>query len=75
MFTNTFPTFSVQGVLVADSIEAGVMTNATGSVYVVMTGQGTLNFVYQTISGTPGTQEANIPSNTKAKRLTWIERR
>src|SRR5271166_6236709 len=75
VFTNTFPTFSVQGTLVSDAIEAGVMTNATGSVYVVKTGQGTLNFVYQTISGTPGTQEANIPSNTKAKRLTWIERR
>ena len=43
--------------------------------HVVTTSQGTANIVYQTISGTPGAQQLNIPSNTKAKRLTWIEHR
>ena len=31
--------------------------------------------LYQTVCGTPGAQQLNLPSNTKAKRLTWIERR
>ena len=77
VFTNTFPTFTnpKTGTVITDAIEAGVETNATGSVYVVNTSQGITNVVYQTISGTPGAQEVNIPSNTKAKRLTWIERR
>lgn len=75
VFTNSFPTFTKDGVLVSDSIEAGVQTNATGSVYIVTTAERTSNIVYQTISGTPGAQKINLPPNTKAKRLTWIERR
>jgi len=75
VFTNTFPTFTMNGTLITDPIEAGVATNAAGSVYVVSTPQGTANIVYQTISGTPGAQRINIPSNVKAKRLTWIEQR
>jgi type IV pilus assembly protein PilY1 len=76
VFTNAFPTYrDKNGVLITDSIEAGVQTNATGSVYVVTTPQGTSNIIFQTVSGTPGSQQVNIPSNTKAKRLTWIERR
>jgi hypothetical protein len=75
VFTNTFPSFTMNGTLVTDAIEAGVATNAAGSVYVVTTAQGTTNVVYQTISGTPGAQKINIPSNIKAKRLTWIELR
>jgi type IV pilus assembly protein PilY1 len=75
VFTNTFPTFTTNGVIVIDPIEAGVQTNAAGSVYVVTTAEGTSNVVYQTISGTPGAQRINIPSNIKAKRLTWIEQR
>ena len=75
VFTNTFPTFTMNGTLITDPIEAGVATNAAGSVYVVTTAQGTANVVYQTISGTPGAQRINIPSNIKAKRLTWIEQR
>jgi type IV pilus assembly protein PilY1 len=75
VFTNTFPTFTQNGVLISDSIEAGVQTNATGSVYIVTTAERTTNIVYQTISGTPGAQKVNIPPNTKSKRLTWIERR
>lgn len=75
VFTNTFPTFTMNGTVVTDPIEAGVATNAAGSVYVVTTAQGTSNVVYQTISGTPGAQRINIPSNIKAKRLTWIELR
>jgi type IV pilus assembly protein PilY1 len=75
VFTNTFPTFTQNGVLISDSIEAGIQTNATGSVYIVTTAQRTTNIVYQTISGTPGAQKVNIPPNTKSKRLTWIERR
>jgi len=75
VFTNTFPTYTKNGTLITDALEAGVETNATGSVYVVTTAQGTANIVYQTISGTPGAQRLNIPSNVKAKRLTWIEHR
>ena len=75
VFTNTFPTYTKNGTVITDSMEAGVNTNATGSVYVVTTAQGTTNIVYQTISGTPGAQQVNIPSNIKAKRLTWIEHR
>jgi type IV pilus assembly protein PilY1 len=75
VFTNTFPTYTQNGVLVTDSHEAGVQTNATGSVYVVTTTERTANIVYQTISGTPGAKKINIPPNTKSKRLTWIERR
>jgi type IV pilus assembly protein PilY1 len=75
VFTNTFPTYTQNGVLITDSLEAGVQTNATGSVYIVTTAERTTNIVYQTISGTPGAQQINIPPNSKSKRLTWIERR
>ena len=75
VFTNVFPTYTKNGTVVTDSIEAGVLTNATGSVAIVNTPQGITNLVYQTVPGIPGTQQPNIPSNTKAKRLTWIERR
>jgi type IV pilus assembly protein PilY1 len=75
VFTNTFPTFTRNGVLVTDSQEAGVQTNATGSVYIVTTAEHTTNIVYQTVSGTPGAQKIKLPPNTKSKRLTWIERR
>ena len=75
VFTNSFPTFTPNGVLITDAREAGVQTNATGSVYVVTTAERKSNIVYQTISGTPGAQKVNIPPNTKSKRLTWIERR
>jgi len=81
VFTNAFPTYTytnpVTGIstVVSDAIAAGVNTNATGSFYVVSTAENKTNVVYQTVSGTPGAQEVNIPSNTKAKRLTWTERR
>ena len=81
VFTNAFPNYMYTNpttnitTQVSDSVEAGVLTNATGSVYVVSTSEGKTNLVYQTVSGTPGAQQVNIPSNTKAKRLTWIERR
>ena len=70
-----FPTYSKNGTIITDSIEAGVLTNATGSVAIVATPQGITNFVYQTVPGVPGSQTVSIPSNTKAKRLTWVERR
>jgi type IV pilus assembly protein PilY1 len=75
VFTNTFSTFSPNGTVITDALEGGVETNATGSVYIVSTSEHTTNIVYQTISGTPGAQKINLPPNTKAKRLTWIERR
>jgi type IV pilus assembly protein PilY1 len=82
VFNNAFPTYTftnpVTGIstgVIADPTAAGVQTNATGSVYVVSTSEGKTNVVYQTVSGTPGAQQVNIPSNTKAKRLTWVERR
>ncbi len=74
-FTGAFPTYTKNGTLLSDATTAGVETNATGSVYVVQTVEGKLNIVYQTVSGTPGAQQLNLPTNTKAKRLTWIERR
>jgi type IV pilus assembly protein PilY1 len=81
IFNNAFPTFTFTNPttnitsLVSDPTAAAVQTNATGSVYVVNTTQGISNIVYQTVSGTPGAQQVNIPSNVKAKRLTWVERR
>jgi len=73
IFTNAFPTYTRNGVLVSDASAAGVRTDATGSVYTVKTVEGTSNIIYQTVPGTPGSQRVNIPSNTKSKRLTWIE--
>ena len=75
VFTNAFPTYEYNNLPVVDPIEAGIQTDATGSPYIVTTVEGTTNLVYQTVSGNPGAQQANIPPNTSAKRLTWIERR
>jgi hypothetical protein len=75
IFTNAFPGYTKNGTLVSDAAAAGVQTNATGSVYVVSTVEGKSNIIYQTVSGTPSSQQVNIPPNTKSKRLTWVERR
>jgi type IV pilus assembly protein PilY1 len=75
VFTNAFPKYTKNGTLVNDSTAAGVQTNATGSVYVVKTKEGTTNLIYQTITGHGASQQVNIPPNTKSKRLTWVERR
>lgn len=75
VFTNVFPTYTKNGTIITDAIEAAVQTNATGSVYIVNTPQGIANLIYQTVPGVPGTQQPNIPANTKAKRLTWVELR
>jgi type IV pilus assembly protein PilY1 len=80
-FTNAFPSYTYTNqstnvtTVVSDATAAGVQTNATGSVYIVNTNEGKANIVYQTVSGTPGAQQVNIPTNVKAKRLTWTERR
>jgi len=82
VFNNAFPTFVTNpapgnktGTLANDSSAAGVETNATGSVYVVTTKEGKANVIYQTVTGSPGSQQINIPPNTKSKRLTWVEKR
>ena len=76
VFANAFPNFvNPNGTVVNDPGAAGAQTNATGSVYNVITSQGTSYIVYQTIPGVPGTQNAPNPSITKSKRLTWIEQR
>jgi type IV pilus assembly protein PilY1 len=81
VFNNAFPTFTFTNpttnisTVVSNPTAAGVETNATGSVYVVNTVEGKANIVYQTVSGTPGSQQVVFPSNTLAKRLTWVERR
>jgi type IV pilus assembly protein PilY1 len=75
VITNAFPNYTKNGLLIVDPIAVGVQTDATGSVYVVGTAEGTTNIVYQTVSGIPAAQKINVPNNTKAKRLTWIERR
>ncbi|HWX26261.1 MAG TPA: PilC/PilY family type IV pilus protein [Steroidobacteraceae bacterium] len=74
-FTKAFPGYTKNGTLVNDSTAAGVQTNATGSVYVVSTVEGKSNIIYQTVSGSPSSQQVNIPPNTKSKRLTWVEKR
>jgi type IV pilus assembly protein PilY1 len=80
IFSNAFPTFApatgnFANTLANDPVAAGVQTNATGSVYVVTTSQKTANVIYQTVTGSPSSQEVNIPPNTKSKRLTWVEKR
>jgi type IV pilus assembly protein PilY1 len=81
VFNNAFPTFTFTNpttnisTVVSNPTAAGVETNATGSVYVVNTVEGKANIVFQTVLGTPGSQQVIIPSNTLAKRLTWVERR
>jgi type IV pilus assembly protein PilY1 len=80
IFTNAFPTFApttgpYANVPANDPLAAGVQTNATGSVYVVTTAQKTANIIYQTVTGSPSSQQVNIPPNTKSKRLTWVEKR
>jgi type IV pilus assembly protein PilY1 len=80
VFTNTFPTFTLNGTVITDSLEAGVQTNATGSVTTVSNpgspgSKPTLNAIYQTLSGNPGSQELNLPPIVSAHRLTWIEKR
>jgi type IV pilus assembly protein PilY1 len=67
-FPSAFPPYS-------DISAAGIRTDATGSSSVVTTAEGTTNLVYQTIPGIPGAQQITLPSNIKAKRLTWVELR
>jgi type IV pilus assembly protein PilY1 len=91
VFNNAFPTFSftnpttnISTGVIADPTAAGVETNATGSVFVVNTAEGKTNLVFQTVTGTvsggngTGSNNSTVfsnPSNTLAKRLTWVERR
>jgi type IV pilus assembly protein PilY1 len=53
----------------------GVETDATGSPYVVTTAEQTSSLIFQTVTGIPGSQQINLPSNAKAARLTWVELR
>lgn len=71
-FTNVFPN---RNDTLNNANVAGVETDATGSPYVVTTAEGTINLVYQTVKGIPGSDKANLPSNVKATRLTWVELR
>src|SRR5262249_12777482 len=50
-------------------------TDATGSPYVVTTAEQTSALIFQTVTGIPGSQQINLPSNAKAARLTWVELR
>jgi type IV pilus assembly protein PilY1 len=80
IFNNAFPTYApttgnYANTQANDPLAAGVQTNATGSVYVVQTVEGKANIIYQTVSGSPSSQQINIPANTKSKRLTWVEKR
>jgi type IV pilus assembly protein PilY1 len=80
IFNNAFPTYSpttgnYANTQANDPLAAGVQSNATGSVYVVQTVEGKANIIYQTVPGTPASQQVNIPANTKSKRLTWVEKR
>jgi type IV pilus assembly protein PilY1 len=80
IFNNAFPTYApttgnFANTQANDPLAAGVQTNATGSVYVVQTVEGKANIIYQTVTGSPSSQQVNIPANTKSKRLTWVEKR
>jgi hypothetical protein len=75
VFTNVFPKYTKNGTIISDPSEAGVLTNASGSDALVNTSQGILNLVYQEYNDTHGSNQVALPSNTKAKRLTWIEKR
>jgi type IV pilus assembly protein PilY1 len=80
VFNDAFPTFAPTtgnfiGTPANDPVAAGVETNATGSVYVVNTMEGKANIIFQTVSGTPSSQQINVPANTQSKRLTWVEHR
>ena len=80
VFNDAFPTFAPTtgnfiGTPANDPTAAGVETNATGSVYVVNTMEGKANIIFQTVSGTPSSQQINVPANTQSKRLTWVEHR
>jgi type IV pilus assembly protein PilY1 len=68
VFKNTFPK-------VNDTIVAGIETDATGSANVVNTIENQTNIVYQTVNNDHGAEKFNVPTNTKAKRLTWIQLR
>jgi len=89
-FSFTNPATNISTGVIGDTTAAGVETNATGSVFVVNTSEGKSNIVFQTVSGTVsggtsgttgtglGTGNStvlNVPTNTLAKRLTWVERR
>lgn len=67
-FTNSFPFYN-------DTIAAGVQTNATGSSFPISNSSGVTYLVYQTVLNTHGVTQFNTPANSKAKRLTWVERR
>ena len=54
---------------------AGIETDATGTSFPVTTATGATWLVYQTVLNAHQTTQVNLPSNTKAKRLTWIELR
>ncbi len=54
---------------------AGYETNAAGTPHVVTTAEKTTSLVYQTISSAPDALQVNLPANTKATRLTWVELR
>ena len=69
VFTNAFPKYKL------DSLAAGVPENATGTPNIVTTPEGTVALVYQTVTGVPAAQQIVLPSNSKAKRLTWVELR
>ena len=65
---NFFPQYN-------DVIAAGVETDATGTSFPVMTADGSTWLVYQTVKDIHETTKVNLPPNTKADRLTWIELR
>ena len=69
VFPHVFPAYG------SDTSAAGQQTNASGSPGVVTTSQGTTYLVSQGINGVPVPTPITPPSNTKAKRLTWIELR
>ena len=72
VFTNVFPTYTKNGTIITDAIEAGVLTNATGSVAIVTTPRPISSIRRFRVSQK---RCRRIPSNTKAKRLTWVEHR
>jgi type IV pilus assembly protein PilY1 len=58
-----------------DPIVVGVETDATGTSFPVMTADGATWLVFQTVKDIHQTEKINLPPNTKANRLTWIQLR
>ena len=69
VFTNTFPTFTRNGVLITDSIASHVETNATGSVYIVTTAERTFEHRLSDDLRNPRRSEDQYPAKHEVQTI------